>query len=297
MMPSIQRVVATRFFLAIVLCHALSCLSAQSNELHPYWSPEGDAFVFVSDKNGAGQLYIYQFESGESKAITQSELDAGNPAWSPLGDLIAFHAKPEDHYNIYTIQSDGQGLRQLTQQSYPEMSPGWSKDGDYIYFDAHVNGLWQIDRIGSGGGLTETFLRGGGDYLAAFGGWDDQIYVSFSREVGNHQSGLDLVRTDSKGGILEQVTQDSGGSSNASLSKSMKWMALNTLEDGDWEIVIVHLTTGARVKITENEAIDGQPSLSPDGSKVLFTSNVDGDFDVYMYGIGSGKLENLTDDF
>jgi dipeptidyl aminopeptidase/acylaminoacyl peptidase len=53
---------------------------------------------------------------------------------------------------------------------------------------------------------------------------------------------------------------------------------------------------GPVVNISQNAGYDNQPSFTPDGSAILFTSNRDGrQTDVYRYDIDTGDLRQLTD--
>jgi dipeptidyl aminopeptidase/acylaminoacyl peptidase len=51
------------------------------------------------------------------------------------------------------------------------------------------------------------------------------------------------------------------------------------------------------VNLTPNTATfnDVDPVVSPDGKKVAFTSDRDGDFEIYTANVSTGKLQRLTD--
>ena len=63
--------------------------------------------------------------------------------------------------------------------------------------------------------------------------------------------------------------------------------------DGNSEIYL--LTAEAEVNITNNPAEDTNPAVSPDGKKILFSSDRDGTFHIYVMNIDGSGLARLTD--
>ena len=53
------------------------------------WSPDSRRLAYVSARNGADQIYLYDFTSGKESQITTSGPD-GSPHFSPDGKLVAF---------------------------------------------------------------------------------------------------------------------------------------------------------------------------------------------------------------
>ena len=47
----------------------------------PQFSPDGRWLVYVSDKNGWWQIYVYDLEAGEHRQLTQLLAEHGEPAW------------------------------------------------------------------------------------------------------------------------------------------------------------------------------------------------------------------------
>ena len=70
--------------------------------------------------------------------------------------------------------------------------------------------------------------------------------------------------------------------------------------EGDFEIFSINPDGTGRKQITRNAADDFEPSLSPDGGKIAFTSqnvqtsNPEGDPEVYQMNVGGSEPQNLT---
>jgi TolB protein len=62
--------------------------------------------------------------------------------------------------------------------------------------------------------------------------------------------------------------------------------------DGNAEIHTMKSDGTSVVRLTDDPAIDTEPSWSPDGRKIAFCSDRDGDFEIYvMHGDGSGVVK------
>ncbi|HLY21131.1 MAG TPA: S9 family peptidase [bacterium] len=58
----------------------------------PRWSPDGRTLAFLSDRDGANQLYLLPLEGGEPRRVSALPYGAGPAVWAPDGGRIAFRA-------------------------------------------------------------------------------------------------------------------------------------------------------------------------------------------------------------
>ena len=56
----------------------------------PAWSPDGRTIVFVSWRDGNGEVYAMDADGSEPRNLTQHPAKDVRPAWSPDGRRIAF---------------------------------------------------------------------------------------------------------------------------------------------------------------------------------------------------------------
>jgi Tol biopolymer transport system component len=133
----------------------------------PKFSPDGKWIAFLSDRDGAENVWIMHPDGSEPKQITKetSNIPLISPSWSSDGQYILV-SKPRDMYStfalwIYDVRG-GSGL-QITKSEAGEVFGGGghnavgvvaSPDGRYLYF-AHRQGifrynaqmpLWQVAR-------------------------------------------------------------------------------------------------------------------------------------------------------
>jgi Tol biopolymer transport system component len=61
-----------------------------------------------------------------------------------------------------------------------------------------------------------------------------------------------------------------------------------------WEIYVIDPTTGVKTNLTNNSVLDAIPAFSADGKKIAFTSNRDGDYDIWVMDADGSNQTNLT---
>ena len=65
-------------------------------------------------------------------------------------------------------------------------------------------------------------------------------------------------------------------------------------KDGNPEIYLYTFASGAFTRLTNHFAIDTEPTWTPDGRAILFTSDRGGSPQVYRLPLGSDKLQRVT---
>ena len=66
--------------------------------------------------------------------------------------------------------------------------------------------------------------------------------------------------------------------------------------DGKHDQICLMDPTGAqKIQLTDVEATNFYPSLSPDGNLIIFSSNRDGNFELYTMDLSGGNIQKLTD--
>ncbi|HKZ55872.1 MAG TPA: DPP IV N-terminal domain-containing protein [Anaerolineales bacterium] len=109
-----------------------------ASDRSPALSPDGRRIAFVSNREGADQIYVMNVDGSAATRLTEDRDPAFpskfDPVWSPDGTQIAFAKSDITATNTYVINADGSGHVQLTDDSVYSAEPAWSPDGRQIAF-------------------------------------------------------------------------------------------------------------------------------------------------------------------
>ncbi|WP_116809694.1 S9 family peptidase [Steroidobacter cummioxidans] len=134
----------------------------------PRWSPDGKRLGFLSNRNGAFQVFALDMSGGEPRQLTASDESVSSFEWSPDGSRIAYTARearaeasepvvrvserllyrregefgfrPDRAVQLWTADATSSTPhrgRRITQGDYDHASPVWSPDGSRLYFVAN----------------------------------------------------------------------------------------------------------------------------------------------------------------
>ena len=110
--------------------------SAQPGDVQaPAWSRDGRTIVFVSWRDGNGEVYAMDADGSGPRNLTQHPAKDFRPAWSPNGRRIAFVSRRDGNAEVYVMNADGSGKRNLTRdRASDDDYPTWSPDGRKLAF-------------------------------------------------------------------------------------------------------------------------------------------------------------------
>lgn len=228
----------------------------------PCWAPDGERIAFLSDRDGSDQLYVLHLHGGDVTKLTNAPGNKFMPAWSPDGQQIAFCIDDGSSVFIYVVGSRGGEPRNLTEG----MAPSWSPDGKTLAFNrGQLPHIWLVDSNGDN-------ARSMGP--AAWGelSGKETLELLFRLLPVWSPEGKRLLYTKVLPGLPRPET-----SSN-------------------YEVFVVDVAAPEPRRLTTNESRDMGNSWSPDGKKIVFTSERDGNMEIYVMNVDGSDPEpvNLT---
>lgn len=107
----------------------------------PQWTPDGNAYAFVStvannDNDYASQIFVQTLYGQKPKQWTFDNAKNSHPRFSPDGKKLVFQSTRSGVPQLWLLHTDGGEARQLTTFKHGAVSPEWSKDGRKIIFSA-----------------------------------------------------------------------------------------------------------------------------------------------------------------
>jgi dipeptidyl aminopeptidase/acylaminoacyl peptidase len=122
---------------------------------------------------------------------------------------------------------------------------------------------------------------------------DRQIYVLL--DTWDTNRGLELTVIGRGGGRLRQLTPQDLGVGAFDVSSDGRKIALQAASGGrDWEIYVMASDGRGMTQLTDNRQQGRAPRWSPDGQRILFTSERDGNSEVYVMNADRSDQTNLS---
>jgi Tol biopolymer transport system component len=279
----------------------------------PAWSRDGRSIVFVSWRDGNGEVYAMDADSSSPRNLTQDPAKDVRPAWSPDGRRIAFVSRRDANSEVYVMNADGSGKRNLTRDRANDDYPTWSPDGRRIAFlrgrlrtptappdrfygydlyvvNADGSGLRRLSlRVPEGTPQTRGRVRGG--------------QVVWSPDGRTIYFGRYVVRADGSGARrLQYIPLTAVWSPDGTriAFAAQEGLYAGTRKPGPCcysshaDIYVMNADGSGIRELTHDARQNAEPAWSPDGRRIAFVSRRDGNADIYvMNADGSGK-RNLT---
>jgi TolB protein len=104
---------------------SLRRLTSSSSDIAFKWSPQGDRVVYMSNVNGAWEIYIAGL-NGDFRQLTGLGSSSGAPAWSPDGAQIAFLSNRDGNFGLFVMNADGSNLQKVA--DFGAAIPAWQTD-------------------------------------------------------------------------------------------------------------------------------------------------------------------------
>ncbi|MET3665126.1 DPP IV N-terminal domain-containing protein [Caulobacter sp. 1776] len=137
-------------------------------ERDPVWSPDSKKLIYVSERDRAANLYVYDFATGQETALTTGGARNTVPVWSPDGKVLAY---VRDGKEVRTMTFDAAGkvaadrvLYQGPLGGFDEQPLTWSPDGRWIAFtvtDRKAFDNVNVVSLDGGAARPVTFLANG----------------------------------------------------------------------------------------------------------------------------------------
>ena len=252
-----------------------------ADDLAPDWSPDGNKIVFSSNRNGKQHIYVMNADGSSLAQITNSPAEDTEPVWAPDGKRIAFTSQRDGNEEIYVMNADGSDPRRLTNDPRTDNQPRWSVDGR-ILFTSYRGGqsdIYVMDDAGQN--LTRlTTIK------ASRAAWSpDGKKVAFvSRTPEIHW--LQVFVMDADGSNLKMITRSDHSTFVPKWSPDGARIAFVVEYHGARANIFETSGEGGKLnRLTGGPKFDGRHTYSPDGTKLAFESNRNGNYEIYVMSL------------
>ena len=190
------------------------------------WTPAQSDLVFTSDHEGNSEIYLREAGSEEWLNLTLDEGADSWPVWSPDGERIAFQSDRAGNLDVYVMDADGSDVQRLTHSPAHDMLPAWSPDGRQLTFAS-----W---RFRPGDRAIEV-----------------HTYVMDANGKGQRR-------------LIEAPPRTSSGAAWA--PEGQGFLVTRRIGEQGPDLFLVDVAGSVIRRLTDDEAANGAPEFSPDGS-------------------------------
>jgi TolB protein len=258
--------------------------------------------VFTSDRDGNFEIYTINADGTAPLRLTDNPGDDLEPAWSPDGRMVAFTSFREENWDVYVMDADGSDLRRLTRDEAYDGTPVWSPDGESIAFTSGRDGKQEV-YVMDADGRDQRSLTDNPDERDSYPSWSrDGELVAYHSTPGEGVPREICVIT-ARGNDKRLLTDNDARDWLPAWSPAGDAIAFWSTRDGSWELYLMSDGGSAPWRLT-NDPIHysrelggysiSRPTWSPEGQFIAFTSNSDGDYNIYVISKDGTGRRRLT---
>jgi TolB protein len=252
--------------------------------------------IFSSAYDGNAEIYVMYADGTQLTRLTNHPGNDTEPVWSPDGQRIAFVSDRSGHNEIYVMNADGTEVTRLTLGASDKISPAWSPNGQQLAFVDLRNETF--DRQDTGIYLINA---DGNNLISLPLGGTDELYPTWSIDGGHiiYQEGLYYPWELRMASLDATDIVKLGIGSEPSLSPNGHQLAYVHADEGQG-IEVAHLISqpfsGVNIPIdlTPDTLFDYAPAWSPDGQRIVFISERDGNAELYVMNADGSNPIRLT---
>ena len=248
--------------------------------------------AFVSDRSGAKEIYVMDYDGQNPRRLTAHGTIAIAPKWSPVDDRIAYTAwQPGPRILITSASGDRQSFNQAN--GVANTVPAWSPDGKSIVFSSRRDGDTEIYVADANGSNLRRLTNSPGiDTSPVFNPATGRRIAFVSQRSGTPQ----IYTMSSDGTDVQRITDEGGDAQNPAYSPdgSMIAFAWQKPETSGFHIFIYLTTQQKFVQLTGGAGNNERPVWAPDGKHIAFQSNRSGSTQIYSMTLDGKKVIPLT---
>ncbi len=277
------------------------------DDREPQWSPDGKSVVFSSDRGGNYDIWRLTLADGTLTQLTKNGANDYNPAVSPDSKQIAFVSERPDAPGLYRLTADGQ--EKLVYGTTAKLAaPAFSPDGRQILYNALTkdqSGLFAVAIDSPKPVAVSTPAEDVFPFRATWFSATEYLYTADGRlkrqKLG--QSGATVIPFQATVVLGRTPYKRKTYDFSSTAPRAVKGIKGPTLSPDGKQIVFAalgdlwRLTKGNPTPqpLTSDAYLEADPVWSPDGSQLAFTSDRQGNMDLWVRDLKTGQDQRLVD--
>ncbi len=224
-------------------------------------APPTGRIAFTSNRDGDEEIYTMNADGTDQVNLTKDPKRDAESWWSSDGTQIGFQSFRGGGSDIYIMDADGANPQPLTSDAAVDGGLRWSPDGTRVAFYSFVQAvlgfMWVANSDGSDGTPVLQSIHPAGPEVQCAGGFPGAWFPDGER-------------------ILYRGSHGE--------SKALQICSANA-DGSDIQLIF-----------SEPNTMSLFPALSPDGTRIAFVSNRDGNGEIYVIDADGKNLRRVTKD-
>ena len=272
------------------------------------WSPDGQELIYSMQ----GSLWRQRLGSNEARQLTTGPGYAYQPDWSPDGRHVVYAAYDRDAIELRLLDLSSGLTRSVVADSSVNVEPRWSPDGRRLAFvSSSFKGRWHIfiapvnadATLGPPERVTEDRDSGLPRYY--YSAYDQYLSPSWSPD------GNDLIFVSNRGHIWgsggfwrmparvgaeprELRYEETTWKARPDWSRDGKRVVYSSYLGRQWhQLWLMTADGGDPLQLTYREGDATAARWSPDGRRIAYVSNEDGNTSLYIVTVPGGAIERI----
>jgi len=254
-----------------------------------------DRIVFSAVTADGNDVWTMSPTGGTPKHLTSFTGTENYPSWSWDHKQIAFVRVRNGHNDVFLMNADGTNGRWARPTDSPAImadNPSWSPDGSHLLVRTDFQGHLCLGKLDLKTGNVSLLAPAGqflvdGSYFVYGPNGKTIYYVDYTYKIMKSFTLGGPATTLFSGAYVGDLAPSPDGKKLA----YWKWV-----KDANDEIFVMNLATKNSKRLTNNAASSYNPTWSPDGTKLAFSDNRTGKYQIYAMNSSTGDgLTKITD--
>jgi dipeptidyl aminopeptidase/acylaminoacyl peptidase len=266
------------------------------------WSPDDKQVAFVTNVTGRRNIWLVPTQSGWPTQLTVSNQRQTNIAWSPKGRWIAYNSDYDgnEQWDLFLVSTtNGQVVNLTNTPEVSEEGAAWSPDGEKLAYSVKPkqSSNYEIDvmeilnkKVTHVTSSTPAQLSNNNPIWSKDGKW-----VVFSQQDAAGKDGNILIASAS-GGKTTNLTPHQGEQNFAAtdISPDGKTVLITSnASNGYANAGLLDIASKKISWLTTDKGETNSGTFSPDGKRLTWTANADGNQDIYIYELATHQAHAL----
>lgn len=285
-------------------------LVAGPDAQHPSVTADGSMVFYTKLVQTLWGKYwnVFFLRGGVEQKLSPNEIyDEMQPVVSRDGEFAAFVTLRSGNMEIVTLEVfpeyDDDLQYQVTNSPKPDEEPALARGDQWVYWTGRTGNWSYIFRQPGRGGAIERISEQGmiwEEHPSVSADNRYMVYAAVTRgegasETQKRHTGDSKYPWMAGGGSTPPPAEEEEVSADEEDTSEAEETAGNEGAEGNSDIWIIDLVTRQRTRLTAEPSWEGNPCISADGRKIVFTSDRDGNLEIYMMNRDGTGLVRLTE--